>query len=335
MQVFGWSVAQWSNYLFSSSTGAYGTFLFPYFYTFGIALFILLGFAVLLSKESFKFDFLFFATTLVVIWIFSTSPIIGGFVRHVFVVFPLLMYFAAIGLQSRKFGLLMGPFFILMLWIPIQGYVPYVQDYSLPESFWALSITSAIAIVAIVVSDFFLKRKFPNFTIKLPSFKLPSLKVAGVFTIVLLLLTVVISTYSGIFLMRNGPLEVNEEITIDSIGVKEAAFWVNSNISQGSRIVTNNPYEFPYYLSTISSKNYTLLYPPGPYSSLEVNPQATFLYLIAHNWTDYLLIFTKTFGGNLEYWQFYPYIQNYATTAPLGMHEIYHSDTFVVYKTNG
>lgn len=332
LHVFSWSSVQWSTYFFASPTGAFGTFIFPYFYTFGVALLILLGLATILAKERNKIDLLFFTTLVMILWVFTTSSVIGGTVRNIFVVYPILMYFAAIGIQLRKLKILVIPFCSLLLFIPTHGYVPYVQNTVLPTSFTNFILITGLMTGGLILFDFFLEKQ--KFKISIPCARVKkklclSFSLSGLLTVILLLLTVVVSIYSGLYYMSNAPLEVNENSSISSLGFTQAVSWFNTNVPQNARIASNNPYVFPFYLSMIS-KNYSIVNLPLALNTnvSDQNTNDAFINFINSDSIDYLVLFYQ-----LGYSQFYPYLHTYLTQAPSGMYEVNQTTNYVIYKT--
>jgi len=333
LRIFTWSVDEWTYFLASSPNGAYGTFIFPNLYTYGIALLMLLGVIIVVIKDRKRFNLLLLICLLYILWVFSTSAIIGGFVRHIFLIFPFLMYFAAIGLQSSHYSLALIPLFLLLLIIPQQGYVPYVQNSILPESFRLMTVLSATALILLKISsDFALKRQQPIkiviWFVRSTKRSVLSISFLSIFTIISLFLVVGTSAYSGYYYVNQAPMEVNENITIETVGIKQAVTWVDSNIPQFSKISTNNVFEFPFYLSYLSTKNYTLINIPGTYAFSQDVAYEAFLNMTSGGETDYLIIFTV-----LGYMHWYPYLNNYLHNPPPRMYEMYRTDTFIVYKT--
>jgi 4-amino-4-deoxy-L-arabinose transferase-like glycosyltransferase len=334
LKIFTWSFSDWTKYLTSSPLGGYGTFIFPYLYTFPVALLVLMGCLYMVTKERGKLNILFFATLMFVLWEFTTSPALTAFVRHVFIVFPIIMYFAAIGIQSRRYSIVAIPFFLLLLLVPEQGYVPYVQNSILPEGFRTIMKFMGVTVVGLILlADFPLKKQNRKLILGFMNTarrRTLTISLRHLSVIAIICITISASFYSGIFYLQNAPLEVNEKITVESAGIKQAVIWVDSNIPQYSRIATNNFYEFPFYLTYLSSKNYTLVYLPGARTSLSSADEGlnAFLNLTSSQRVDYLIIFTF-----LSYMHWYPYLGNYIDNPPSGMYEVNRTSTFVVYKT--
>jgi hypothetical protein len=243
------------------------------------------------------------------------------------------MYFAAIGLQSRRYSLMVIPFFLLLLLIPEQGYVPYVQNSLLPESFLiTMKWIGVTFVVLLLLIDFPLKKRttkllrgFESLTGK----RILGINFKDLSVIALICLTVGASFYSCLFYAQNAPLDVNENTTIETTGIKQAVMWVDSNIPQNSRIATNNFYEFPFFLSYLSSRNYSLVYLPGAETTnVPVDEELNaFLSLTSNGSVDYLIIFTV-----LGYMYWYPYLGDYVNNPPPGMYEVNRTSTFVIYK---
>jgi hypothetical protein len=146
-----------------------------------------------------------------------------------------------------------------------------------------------------------------------------NLKFKQFLSVALLVLTLSASVYSGYYYVNNAPLAVNDSVTINSVGITQAVTWINTNVPQNSTIASNNPVEFPFYLS-LSSKNYSIVSIPTSLSP--------FLTLITNKQIDYLVIFES---AQINYFGSYPYIQNFIDNAPPGMCEVYRTTTFVVY----
>ena len=309
-KIFGWSSQQWTNYLFVSANGANAVFLYPYFYSFGVALFAIIGFVILLTKERRRVDFLFFVSLVMVLWVFTTSPVISAYVRMVFVVYPLIMYFAAVGFQKLKYAILMVPFFVLLTLLPTQGYVPYVQDGSLPSDFIAKMTLMAGVIIGFSLFVSVVERRKPKL-----NFKLKQLLCAA-----LLILTLSALLFNALYLVNNAPLEVNDSITVQGMGITQAVTWINTNVPQNSIIISNNQASFPFYLS-LSSSNYSIMSTPTTFQAL--------LNLINNKQIDYLAVFKQAEVGSFGS---YPYMKDFTNTTPPGMQEVDNTPTFVIYQ---
>lgn len=326
------SIDDWNNYLFASPTGAYGTFIFPYLYTHGIMLLALLGVTNALIKERTRLNVTFLSILVFTLWLFTTSAILGGTVRRIFIVFPIIMYFAAVGLKSKNYlSLFLVPFFLLLISIPEEGYVPYIQSSTLPENFRLVMKLMGATVVCLKIAEWLLGKRIRKIVVNVIStakehiFDIPFYKITLVATF---LVTLGASLYSGYFYINNGPLEINETITIESVGIKQAVAWIDANVPSGSKIATNIIFEFPFYLSYLSTKNYTVINIPATYRYSQEEAHDSFLNLTFAGEPDYLIIFTS-----MGYWHWYPYLKNYLNNPPPRMCEIHRSETFIVYRT--
>jgi hypothetical protein len=326
------SLDDWINYLFASPIGAYGTFIFPYLYTYGVMLLILLGILNALIKERNRLNMTLLSISIFTLWFFTASTILGGTVRRVFIVFPIIMYFAAIGLQSRnRLSLSLILFFLFLTSIPEQGYVPYIQSSALPENFKLIIKSTGAIVVCFKIVEWLLEKRIKKIIVNIVSTMkehIYDISFSKITLVATLSVTVSASLYSGYFYINNGPFEINETITIETVGIKQAVTWIDANIPSGSKIATNIIFEFPYYLSYLSSKAYTIINIPGTYSYSQEDAHEAFFNLTFAGQLDYLIIFTS-----MGYWHWYPYLKSYLNTPPPRMYEIYRSDTFIVYKT--
>ncbi|MBS7616177.1 glycosyltransferase family 39 protein [Candidatus Bathyarchaeota archaeon] len=326
------SINDWSNYLFTSPTGAYGTFVFPYFYTHGILLLALLGITNVVIKERTRLNVTFLSILVFTLWLFTTSAILGGTVRRIFIVFPLIMYFAALGLKSRNYlSLSLVPFFLLLMSIPEQGYVPYIQSSTLPENFRLIIKSIGATVVCLKIAEWLLGKRIKKLIVNVIStskehiFSIPFYEIT---CIAILFVTISASLYSGYFYVNNGPVEINETITIETVGIKQAIEWIDANVPSGSKIATNIIFEFPFYLSYLLAKNYTVINIPATYNYSQEEAHEAFFNLTFSGEPDYLIIFTS-----MGYWHWYPYLKDYLNNPPPRMYEIYRSENFVVYRT--
>jgi hypothetical protein len=188
-------------------------------------------------------------------------------------------------------------------------------------------------VVSILITDYFLTKFSPKILLGFASStknRILRVSLKNIGSIIIICIVVSASFYSALYYTQNSPLEVNENVTIQNMGMQQAITWFDINAAEGSRIATNNYYVFPFFMSYLSSKNYSLIFlPSSQLSNIPADQELqAFVNLTSNKSIDYLIIFT-----NLGPMFPYPYLNNFVNNAPPGMYEVRNTVNFVIYKT--
>jgi len=308
------SLEEWRHYLFSNPTGAYGTWLYPWFYTHAI---FLLAFDGFLIQSTEKKRFLPALVVLVYLWVGGT---IITEVRRMFPIFPLLMSYAATScFENRQTSILLPLVYLFTLLVPLSGYVPYFQGSY--ENYITVDVAAFSIMVGFIILLFKLFKvlnfriytssgNFKRWRITLYS-KYAKNNVETIFLITLLCTSTAL--YYGFYINKNGPSWVNESNSVWDLGLPQALDWTSKNVPHGAKIMTNYVFEIPAILGI----RYRYIEPPGTYRYPSENLTRIFLSNISN--VDYILVFADAW----EDW--YPYFKSFMNVPPPGFEEAFNT----------
>lgn len=304
--VFNFSLQDWIE-----QGATWHCWAYPYYYTHAIIILALIGTFCFAFKHTKRESFLTLFSVGMCLYLHSTTFISQG-ARFSFIIFPILMVLAAMGLTTNLglYSIFLVPLFYFLYPLlpanePAAGTFPQIID-----SLRILSRLSAIAIIVYKV----LEGALPNLQ-TLPwkcLQELGNLQVSKQVTLIMIILVFSTSLSIGNSIVTNHQYAYSDYVNPDDVGLPQAGRWLTTNAPTNSVIITNaRPQILSYYTNCsfdIESTDWKIDR-QGVGTIITPNSQTEFLELVNNGKFDYLVVFTDPVVG--EFWKrpyFSPYV---------------------------
>jgi hypothetical protein len=307
---------------YKASMDAWGTFLYPHYYSYPILVLMFAGLLHMLypgkkSPINRRGSFLFIGTIVFTTWVASTLIGVSN-ARNTMLQLPLLATLAAIGFTSK-----IGKRSILLLFLlpaflpismPLDNHIQFLTTIDF-KNFLAIDLLArslAITVIFWKILEGTL-HYFSGATLKVGQkhYRLPKLTISKQVTTILLFTLLVISHITGFYFVANKQDENGDFSFL--LGLPQAGTWINKHVPQGSTIISNMM-ELKYY-----SEFRNVIPPPDTF--------VEFVQMINDSEVDYVVISSMV---RQHRWQ---YLTNFTQRPPPNMMERYrYEDKFVIYK---
>ena len=295
---------------FSLQDGVWHCWAYPYYYSHAVMLLALIGAFCFVSKHTKRESFLTLFSVGMCLYLHSTIYISQG-ARFSFIIFPIIMVLAAIGLTTKLglYSICLVPLFYFLYPLlpasePASGTFPQIAD--------SLRILSRLMGIAIIIYKV-LEGTLPNLQ-TLPWKRLQelnNLQVSKQVTVIMFLLIVSTSLSIGNSIVTNPQYAYSDYVNPNEVGLPQAGRWLTTNVPTNSTIITNaRPQILSYYTNCIFDIESTdwKIDRQGVGTIITPNSQTEFSELLDAGKFDYLVVFTDPAVG--EYWK-RPYFRSY------------------------